>query len=114
MEKTKHFISEVFENILKLKASSQPSRPMKYPYTLSAKIAQFPLKFHMQNSWIWRYYPLGVLFSLPFFAFISKLGKHLLLVNVQDLVSSFVVNSPENKKKWEKIRRQEREEQKFS
>ena len=27
---------------------------MRYPYTLGAMIAQFPLKFHIQKSWVWK------------------------------------------------------------
>lgn len=33
-----------------------PARPMKFPYTISAKIAQFPWKFYVSNNWIYRYY----------------------------------------------------------
>ncbi|RZC37181.1 uncharacterized protein BDFB_007715, partial [Asbolus verrucosus] len=35
-------------------------RPMKFPYTFSAKIAQFPLKYYIKNQWIWRYYGLAL------------------------------------------------------
>ncbi|EFA07232.1 uncharacterized protein roh [Tribolium castaneum] len=66
------------------------SRPMKFPYTFSAKIAQFPFKHHMKHNWVWRYYPLAVLLCIPVFAKISKLS-----------------NSPENVAKWAEIRRKE-------
>ena len=55
-------------------------RPMKYPYTFSAKLAQFPLKFYIKNQWIWRYYFVAVAVCIPVFYKISKLA-----------------NSPENK-----------------
>lgn len=32
---------------------------MKYPYTFTAKIVQFPYKFHFQNFWLVRYYLCG-------------------------------------------------------
>ncbi|KAL0893725.1 hypothetical protein ABMA27_013871 [Loxostege sticticalis] len=32
-------------------------RHMKFPYTLSAKIAQFPIFHYMKNNMIWMYYP---------------------------------------------------------
>lgn len=50
--------------------------PMKYPYTFSAKIAQFPLKHYIKNQWIWRYYFLAFGLSIPVFYKISKLGKN--------------------------------------
>ncbi|XP_018580283.1 uncharacterized protein LOC108917946 [Anoplophora glabripennis] len=70
-----------------------PSRPMKYPYTFSAKIAQFPYKFYFQNNTIFRYYCYGVIAAVPVFVYISRLS-----------------NSPANKKKWAEIRRKEHEE----
>ena len=27
---------------------------MRYPYTLGAMLTQFPLKFHIQKSWVWK------------------------------------------------------------
>jgi hypothetical protein len=54
-----------------------PGRPMKYPYTFSAKIAQFPLKYHIKNNWIWRYYLIAVGVSIPIFYKIDRLGKYL-------------------------------------
>jgi hypothetical protein len=55
--------------------SGPPARPMKYPYTFSAKIAQFPLKYYFQNQWIWRYYFIAVAVCAPVFYSISRLGK---------------------------------------
>ncbi|CRK91645.1 CLUMA_CG005295, isoform A [Clunio marinus] len=70
-----------------------PSRPMKFPYTFSAKIAQFPLKWHVQNSWIWRYYLIGLVVSLPVFYKIDRMA-----------------NSPENVAKWAESKRKEHAE----
>ncbi|KAJ3637760.1 hypothetical protein MTP99_001192 [Tenebrio molitor] len=69
---------------------AKPSRPMKYPYTFTAKIAQFPFKFYIKNNWMWRYYPIAVVLCIPVFNSISKLA-----------------NSPENVAKWAEIRRKE-------
>lgn len=55
--------------------SETPGRPMKFPYTLSAKIAQFPMKYYIQNQWVWRYWMVGIAVSLPVFYKIHKLGK---------------------------------------
>lgn len=57
-------------------AAAAPSRPMKFPYTFSAKIAQFPLKFYMQKQWGWRYYAFALVLSAPVFYKISKLGEY--------------------------------------
>lgn len=71
-------------------AKTGPSRRMKYPYTISAKLAQFPYKFVLQNHWFFKYYAIGLLMSLPIFHKIEKLSK-----------------SPENIAKWEEIRKHE-------
>ena len=33
---------------------------MRYPYTLGAMLMQFPLKFHIQKSWVWKSYAIGL------------------------------------------------------
>ncbi|KAH8391259.1 hypothetical protein KR215_009714 [Drosophila sulfurigaster] len=84
-----------------------PGRPMKYPYTFSAKLAQFPIKHYIKNQWIWRYYFIAVVACVPVFYKISKLGKYCifscdiyatLLLNLLSMLVS--ANSPENKKAW--------------
>lgn len=93
-------------------ADEAPKRPMKFPYTYSAKIAQFPLKFYIQNQWIWKYYVVGLAVSLPVFYKIHKLCKSN-TINVgfktEFLLFNFflVANSPENVAKWADIRRKE-------
>ena len=42
-------------------------RPVKYPYTLTAKIANFPYKYYIQYSWLYKYYIIGTLVCLPIF-----------------------------------------------
>uniref|UniRef100_T1H6C2 Uncharacterized protein n=1 Tax=Megaselia scalaris TaxID=36166 RepID=T1H6C2_MEGSC len=55
------------------KMADAPARPMKFPYTFSAKIAQFPIKHYFNNQWIWKYYFFAVGLSIPVFYKISKL-----------------------------------------
>jgi len=69
-----------------------PARPMKFPYTFTAKMAQFPLKFHIKNQWIWRYYFIAVGCCIPIFYKIDRLA-----------------NSPANVAKWAEMKRKEAE-----
>lgn len=68
--------------------AAPPARPMKFPYTWSARIAQFPLKFYINNNWIFKYYGFAVLLCVPIFYKIQKLS-----------------NSPDNVAKWAQIRK---------
>ncbi|KYQ55972.1 hypothetical protein ALC60_05255 [Trachymyrmex zeteki] len=61
-------------------------RSMKYPYTLTAKIAQFPFKYYVKNSWLFKYFLLSTFITLPIFYKIQKLSY-----------------SPGNVAKWDKI-----------
>lgn len=65
---------------------------MKYPYTFTAKLAQFPYKWHYDNFWLPRFLLLGMAVSFPFFFYIHK-----------------KVNTPENKAFWAEKRKQERQ-----
>merc|ERR1711887_267638 len=47
--------------------SKMSGRAMKYPYTLGAKIAQFPFGYYIKNQWLFKYYLLGVGLSVPIF-----------------------------------------------
>ncbi|CAB3241982.1 unnamed protein product [Arctia plantaginis] len=55
--------------------AGKSGRHMKFPYTLSAKIAQFPVFFYMKNNWIWMYWPVGASVSLYVFAKIHALAN---------------------------------------
>jgi hypothetical protein len=57
-------------------SDAPPARPMKYPYTFSAKVAQFPLRHYLQNNWLWKYYFIAVVASIPLFYKITKLCKY--------------------------------------
>merc|ERR1712215_598250 len=52
---------------LKPNKSKMSGRAMKYPYTLGAKIAQFPVGYYIKNQWLFKYYLLGVGLSVPIF-----------------------------------------------
>ncbi|CAG9862250.1 unnamed protein product [Phyllotreta striolata] len=72
------------------KAAAKVSRPMKYPYTFTAKVMQFPLRHYLKNQWIFKYYAISLVLCMPVFKSISNLA-----------------NSPENVAKWAEIRRKE-------
>ncbi|GJQ80170.1 hypothetical protein Trydic_g23748 [Trypoxylus dichotomus] len=65
---------------------------MRFPYTFSAKIAQFPFKFYVGNQFIWKYYVISFIVCVPLFKKISNLA-----------------NSPENVAIWAENRRKEAE-----
>ncbi|XP_023226734.1 uncharacterized protein LOC111627402 [Centruroides sculpturatus] len=65
------------------------SKPMKYPYTFSAKLAQFPYMWHLKNQWWMRYLCYAFVASYPLFLYIHK-----------------KVNSPEAVAAWEEKQRQ--------
>lgn len=58
-------------------AAEKVGRPMKFPYTFSAKLAQFPYKHYFSNQWIWKYYAISVVLCIPVFYKISKLCKYI-------------------------------------
>lgn len=60
-------------------AAKPVGRPMKYPYTFSAKIAQFPYKFYWKNSWLARYWIYGMVVSFPLFYKVHGMGKLLIV-----------------------------------
>ncbi|XP_055542806.1 uncharacterized protein LOC129728391 [Wyeomyia smithii] len=73
--------------------SDPAPRPMKYPYTFSAQLAQFPLQHYFKKQWVFRYYFIAFGLSIPLFYKISKLA-----------------NSPANVAKWAESKRKEHAE----
>lgn len=63
-------------------------RHMKFPYTLSAKIAQFPFFFYIKNNIIWMYFPPAVA------------GAFYFIVQIHNLA-----NSEANVKSWAETQR---------
>ncbi|XP_076047122.1 reduction of Rh1 isoform X2 [Oratosquilla oratoria] len=81
---------EAFSSVLdelanKLTPKMAPGRMMKYPYTFTAKLAQFPFAYYFKNQWVFRYYILGVAACIPVFNWIENQAC-----------------SPANKEKWAK------------
>lgn len=52
-------------------------RHMLFPYTITAKIIQFPFEHYFNNSWMWRYYIIAVVACIPVFMYFSSLGNIL-------------------------------------
>ncbi len=50
-------------------------RQMKYPYTLTAKIGQFPWKHHFTGHWLYKYYAFGIFATFPVYLWLNKQGK---------------------------------------
>uniref|UniRef100_A0A182X6E2 Uncharacterized protein n=1 Tax=Anopheles quadriannulatus TaxID=34691 RepID=A0A182X6E2_ANOQN len=66
------------------------SRTVKYPYTYTQKIVQFPYKHYYKNQWIWRFYFISLGLSLPLFYKLHSLA-----------------NVPANKEKWAESKRKQ-------
>lgn len=82
--------------------SDSPAKPagraMKYPYTYSAKIAQFPYKFYFTNSWLYKYWLVGLVVSMPVFYKVHKAGMyHIELSSFYLFIFSQSVEWCENK-----------------
>uniref|UniRef100_A0A0A9YDF9 Serine/threonine-protein kinase STE20 n=1 Tax=Lygus hesperus TaxID=30085 RepID=A0A0A9YDF9_LYGHE len=65
------------------------SRRMVYPYTLSAKLAQFPYRYYFDNCWYFRYTVFAVVASVPLFMYFGA-KRH----------------SPSNVAEWKEKRRE--------
>uniref|UniRef100_A0AAG5DAS8 Uncharacterized protein n=1 Tax=Anopheles atroparvus TaxID=41427 RepID=A0AAG5DAS8_ANOAO len=74
--------------------SSKPKqhRCMKFPYTLSAKLAQFPIQHYLRTQWIWRYYFVAFGISTPLFYKLHQLA-----------------NAPANQLNWAETKRKQYE-----
>lgn len=55
------------------------SRKMVFPYTFSAKIAQFPLKLHLKHHWMFPWVTAAIVVVTPLFYQIQKAGIIYLL-----------------------------------
>lgn len=65
-------------------AAKPVGRPMRFPYTLSAKIAQFPFKFYINNNPLWKYWVIGIIASIPVFYKIDRAGKLCYSILISD------------------------------
>ncbi|XP_063871323.1 uncharacterized protein LOC135106335 [Scylla paramamosain] len=78
--------------VTRLKPDKMSGRMMKYPYTFTGKIAQFPWGYYTKNVWLFKYYGFGVAACIPIFMWIQKMS-----------------NSPENVAKFEAKKKAEAE-----
>ncbi|XP_060800382.1 uncharacterized protein LOC132901795 [Amyelois transitella] len=74
--------------------AGKSGRHMKFPYTFSAKIAQFPIFFYCKHNRTWMYYPWSCMLSFYFFGKIHA-----------------IVNSDENKRSWAETQRKAAEKE---
>lgn len=58
-------------------AAEQVARPMKFPYTHTAKIAHFPWKYYFNNVWLYKYFGIACILCFPVFDSIRKLSGYL-------------------------------------
>ncbi|KAG6799188.1 hypothetical protein HZU73_05291 [Apis mellifera caucasica] len=64
-------------------------RPMKFPYTIAAKITRFPFHHYFVKSetgWVFRYWAISILICAPLWYKFQQLS-----------------HNPENVKKWDEI-----------
>lgn len=73
--------------------ASDASRRMKFPYTFTAKLVHFPIKFYITHNWMWRYYFIAVIVCLPVFKYIHGLS-----------------NAPGNVQRWNELKKAEAHE----
>lgn len=52
------------------------SRPMKFPYTFTAKLVQFPWMYYIKNNWLYKNYVIAIVVSLLAFVKIQNIGKY--------------------------------------
>ncbi|KAF2356444.1 hypothetical protein FHG87_012804 [Trinorchestia longiramus] len=55
--------------------SKRTPRTMKYPYTLTAKIAHFPYAHYWKNNWLYRYMWYATVVCIPVFYKIQQMCK---------------------------------------
>lgn len=73
-------------------SAEKVDRRMKFPYTFTARLVQFPYKYYynQKNAWVFRYGLYAAILTLPVFYKIEKLSFN-----------------EENVKKWNEIHRRE-------
>lgn len=74
------------ELVTRLKPDKMSGRMMKYPYTFSAKVAQFPWGHYTKNVWLFKYYGFGVGLCIPVFMWIQKMCKLFCCIYMRSLI----------------------------
>lgn len=57
------------------KVNPKDLQPMIYPYTLTARLIQFPYKYYFNNSWMHRYLFYSFVLCYPLWIWIHFKGK---------------------------------------
>lgn len=86
------------------------SRRMKFPYTFSAKLVQFPFKFYWNRNPPFKYYIIAIFCSTPVFYKLGQMCKKAVRAESYylSILSSFFylpASSKENREKWVEIRK---------
>ena len=55
-------------------------RRMKYPYTYTAKLLNFPYAYYYKHSWLVKYYVIAFGLTIPLMAKITTAGKLALFI----------------------------------
>lgn len=67
--------------------------PMKYPYSLAAKIRRFPFHHYMfvtKNGWVLKYWAISTILCLPLFYKFHKMSKYNTLENLFNVILVFI------------------------
>lgn len=86
------------------------SRKMIFPYTFSAKIAQFPFKLHFKNHWMFPWFVASLFVVSPVFYQIQKAGNIFILITknlnqIKFIIIFVLANCEANVKIWADKRR---------
>ncbi|XP_014602714.1 PREDICTED: uncharacterized protein LOC106786140 [Polistes canadensis] len=49
-------------------------RPMRFPYTFAAQVAQFPYRHYLKHSWLMRYWLIAIVVASPLFMKLQQLS----------------------------------------
>lgn len=86
-----------------------PPRPMKYPYTFTAKCMQFPYRYYIEKNWIFKYYFMSIILCVPIFYKLERLGEYKwLLSGRRKTLLISIAKSPGNVANWNAIQEKEK------
>lgn len=73
-------------------SAEKVDRRMKFPYTFTARLVQFPYKYYynQKNAWVFRYGLYAAILTLPVFYKIEKLSKCNNFIMLAETVLSLV------------------------
>lgn len=85
-----------------------PPRPMKFPYTFTAKLMQFPYRFYVEKCWVFKYWCISVVLCLPLFYKLERLCEFLAGLDGEIYIFGFVAKSPGNVAQWKALQEKEK------